>query len=282
MSKSSKTYLNILVSYPYAKPNVLQPLIDNKKDIRFLLDSGAFTAWKKGDPIKLKDYLKFIEDLPVKPWKYFALDVIGESKKTKANYKEMLKDGYKPIPIFTRGEDPAMIEKFYKTSEVVAIGGLVGTRRNRGFVKGIMEVVGDRKAHWLGFNYHPFLSHYKPFMCDSSSWLTSFRFAALKLYDKKGKWLSIKKTDFIQRPSKNVLDLISSYDVDPTRLAHVGEWKVSGNGESASEIVAARSWVKYQLDIEKILGTKFFMACTTKWQLEIAIEAYKYWKGKGL
>jgi hypothetical protein len=37
--------INILVAYPYLKQDSINLLNNNKKDIRFLLDSGAFTAW---------------------------------------------------------------------------------------------------------------------------------------------------------------------------------------------------------------------------------------------
>ena len=38
--------LNILVAYPYADKGTVGFIKKNEKDIRFLLDSGAFTAWK--------------------------------------------------------------------------------------------------------------------------------------------------------------------------------------------------------------------------------------------
>lgn len=126
--------LNVLVAYPYATPQVVEQLRQCGPDLRFLLDSGAFTAWKAGKPIELDDYCRFLEALPVKPWRYFALDVIGDPHGTMRNYEAMLRRGFSPVPIFTRGEDPSVLEDYYKTSDVVGIGGLVGTANNRGFV----------------------------------------------------------------------------------------------------------------------------------------------------
>lgn len=40
------TLLNALVAYPYATGPMLKRLAEFKDSVRFVLDSGAFTAWK--------------------------------------------------------------------------------------------------------------------------------------------------------------------------------------------------------------------------------------------
>ena len=64
--------LNTLIAYPYLKPDAVEMLRARADQVRFVLDSGAFTAWKSGNPIALDDYCRFIEGLPIKPWRYFA------------------------------------------------------------------------------------------------------------------------------------------------------------------------------------------------------------------
>lgn len=179
--------LNLLVAYPYAKPDVIELIRQNEGRIRFLLDSGAFTAWKAGKPIALDDYCRFLESLPIKPWRYFALDVIGDPHGTMKNYEMMLKRGFKPVPIFTRGEDPSVLEDYYKTSDVVGIGGLVGTQGNKGFVKGIMKLVNGRRVHWLGFSALAFVKHYRPYMLDCATWNTGASYAEPVVYMGGGK-----------------------------------------------------------------------------------------------
>lgn len=274
--------LNILCAYPYMKQREIDGFVNAGDDVRFLLDSGAFTAWKSGKPIELNDYMNFIKGLPFKPWRYFALDKIGDAKGTLENYNIMLKNGLNPIPVFTRGEDISMIDEYYKTSDVIGIGGLVGTQGNKGFVKGLMKVIGDRKCHWLGFNAKAFIAHYKPYSCDSSSWAAALRFASVKLYKQNGEWLHVGKKDFITKPKKEIYDLIHSYGMDPRRLAHDSEWKNSGSGKNALELLTCRSWVKYQLDLRQKLGVEFFLATGTFQQTTLMIESYKYWTTKGL
>ena len=253
-------------------------LRENYSEIRFVLDSGAFTAWKTGKVIRLDDYCKLIESLPFKPWRYFSLDVIGDAEASLTNYQRMKARGFSPIPIFTRGEDIKMLDEYYKTSDVVGIGGLVGTKGNKGFVKGIMKAVGDRKVHWLGFNAKEFVSHYKPFMCDSSSFTSAFRFASAKIYEGNGKWHTVKKSTFKKKPESKILNLIRSHGVAPERLAYEAEWRNSNQeNEHAIETLTFRTWVKYQRDLTEKIGTHFFLACSVEGQIRLMLRAHKYW-----
>ncbi len=273
--------LNILVSYSYMSQNIVNYLLQHK-NIKFLLDSGAFTAWKQGTEITVDQYCKFIEDLPVKPWRYFSLDVIGDPEASLRNYEIMRSRGLTPVPIFTRGENLEMVDRYYETSDLLAVGGLVGTKNNRGFVKGIMERIGDRKVHWLGYNQRDFVAHYRPYMCDSSSWAAAVRFASVKLYDRNGRWIPVGKKDFVERPSDEIMNLIESYGIDPTLLAQTAHWKNSGKGEFALEHLTCRSWTKYQIDLKNKLDVNFFLACASDWQVRLLNEANAYWKDKGI
>ena len=264
--------LNILVAYPYMTSNVISLLNENKHQIRFLLDSGAFTAWKAGKPIQLDDYCRFIESLPFKPWRYFTLDVIGDPEKSFLNYQKMLERGFNPVPIFTRGEKIEMIDEYYKTSDVLGIGGLVGTPGNKGFVKGVMNIIGKRKVHWLGFTSNDFVAHYKPYMCDSSSWEGGARYGAFSLYCGHGRYVTMKRVDFSKKPSYEIEKQLASYDVSVNDLSKNKNWC---GGRSINRTLNARSAVRASLDIEKTLGTKKFSACATALALNLLIEGYK-------
>ena len=270
--------LNLLVAIPYMKGTILDILRENQGRIRFLLDSGAFTAWKAGKPIALDDYCRFLESLPIQPCRYFTLDVIGDPKASLKNYETLLKRGFKPVPIFTRGESPSALDDYYKTSDVVGIGGLVGTQQNRGFVNGIMKHVGKRRVHWLGFTSPDYLKVYKPYMCDSSSWNGAIKFASLKIYDRDGRFVSCQKRDFMKHPPTQVLRLLREYEIDPSTLAKVGNWKNSGKGIYPTEVIAFRSFVRFQGDVTRGLGTKMFLAIASDWQARLMIEAYDFWE----
>lgn len=269
MQESNEPKINLLVAYPYLKDNVIKQIKDNHQHIRFLLDSGAFTAWKSGNPIGIDDYCRFLDALPITPWRYFALDVIGDPAGTMRNYEIMLKRGYKPIPIFTRGEDVSVLEDYYKTSDVVGIGGLVGTPGNRAFVNGIMKKVGDRRVHWLGFTQLDFVKYYRPYMCDSSAWESGARYARLSLYLGNGKTKEITKMDFIKQPALNIRKAISRLGVDPKELGGESGWSGS---RSANRITCARSGLSLSVDVERKIGTKMFLAAAKDLAVSLIIE----------
>ncbi len=263
--------LNLLVAYPYLKPDVVSQIKDNANRIRFVLDSGAFTAWKAGKPIALDDYCRFIESLPIKPWRYFALDVIGRPQATLENYELMIKRGFKPIPIFTRGEAPEMLDHYYKTSDVVGIGGLVGTEQNKGFVKGIMSKVKDRKVHLLGFTNLAFLKFYKPYMCDASSWNSGARYGQCPLYIGKGQPLMRLGKDNLLKSLKDerVRSAVLRLHIDPDQLLKLDNWT---GGDSLTYKIGARSMVQLSHDVGKKLGTNFFLASSSTNGVRLLLE----------
>lgn len=248
---------NILIAYPYWKDEISQTLAANASKVRLVIDSGAFTAWKVKKPIKLDDYCRFIETLKVKPWRYFTLDVIGDAHGTLKNYETMRDRGFTPVPIFTRGEDPSILDHYYQTSDLVGIGGLVGTSGNSGFVNGIMKRVAGRKAHWLGFTNLEFIKQYRPYMCDASTWETGGRYARIRLYMGNGQSTQIGKTDFLKPPPAAVVARMRYFGFEPSTFAQTAAWH---GGESPNRLLSVASALAYSLDIQAQTGTLMFNA----------------------
>lgn len=266
--------LNVLVAYPYCKPGLLEVLQRFPADqLRLILDSGAFTAWNSGAPIQLDDYCKFLESLPLKPWRYFALDVIGDPDNTMKNFNKMVERGFCPVPIYTPGEDTSAIEHFYKFSDVVAFGGINGFRGHKlkGYVNGVMKIANGRKVHLLGFTNFRFLKAYRPYMCDSSTWEMGARFARLTMYMGQGKVIILHKSDFKNKPSKELLNRIKFYGLDPYELAKNANW---GGGLSINRTLCARTNVALSVDIERNLGTKMFLALTTNMAFNLLAQSF--------
>jgi len=263
--------LNILYSYAYLQGNQGKKILSllNNKNIDFLLDSGAFTAWKAKKEIRLIDYCRFLERLPIKPWNYFTLDVIGNPKETLDNYKKMLERGFKPIPIFTRGEDISVLDEYYKTSDIVGIGGLVGTKGNRGFIKGIMKRVNGRKVHLLGFTNQDYLLHYKPYSVDSSSWASGLMYGNIKIYMGGGKWQSISRK---KKPTEEICRRVSYYGKDIGELFERDGWR-NKKDNFLLRTIPLLSNIEYSMELEKKIKTKYFSAICTQADLEEIIKA---------
>lgn len=259
--------LNVLVAFPYFKGGVISTLGGWQDKVRVLIDSGAFTAYKSGKPIQLDDYCKFLENIPIRPWGYFTLDVIGQPDATMKNYREMLRRGFEPIPIFTRGTDPAVLDEYYQTSDVVGIGGLVRTPRNRAFVNGIMAHVGDRKVHLLGFSDIPFLKQYRTFSCDSSGW-DQASYGQFRLYMGHGQFTYVRR-DMCRTPlSVSVQQRLHHYGIEPATLAKETGWrgdKQKGDfrRDGSRDKATCRGMIDFAFDMEAKIGTKYFFASNT-------------------
>lgn len=270
MSKLNKPSLNILVSYAYYSSQMNEIFAGSNFDYRLVIDSGAFTVWKKGKKIKVEDYCNFIESLPVQPWRYFNLDVIGDPQKTYENYKYMLNRRLNPIPIFTRGEDYSMIDTYYQTSDVVGIGGLVGTKNNRNVVKKVMRHVGNRKIHWLGFTSLDYMKHYKPYMCDSSSANMIARFGSGQIYRGNGKVVSFSRKDFVKKPKKELVKALTDLGFSVNQLAYKQNWKC----ELLFSIGYA-SAIRLMMDVKNKLDVNMFLAIPSFMELKYAVKQYQ-------
>jgi len=264
--------LNLLVSLPYVIKGAMRELLQENRDhVRLLVDSGAFTAWRSGNPLTLDAYLKMMESVPIKPWRYFTLDVVGDPVATRSNFDELLRQGLHPVPIFTRGASPETLDYYYEHSDVVAVGGLVGTRGNKGYVNGIMRLIGERKVHWLGFTHAEYLRRYRPYMCDSSSSSMAKRFAMIRVYVGHGEFMPVTKRAFFHRVDPKIDAAIRQLGVDPYLLRHEKNW----HGHRISDLIGMRSAVAFQCDLWTHLRTNVFTAITPVKHAAILLDAMR-------
>jgi hypothetical protein len=262
----------MLMSFPYWTTSAVKQAQKHQQHLRVLVDSGAFTAWKAGGSIQLDDYCRFLDKPPVPIWRYFVLDVIGDPVATFANYQTMRKRGLNPIPIFTRGDDVSRLNEYYDTSDVVAVGGLVGTPNALSFLNGIMKHVGERKVHWLGITRHPFLVHYRPFSCDSSNYNNSLRYGRILAYmPREAGLVELNREHFRQRPAPEIRQFLAAYGVDPRLLTEESAWRTNN---SLTHHITTRSLVAYAMAVWQKLGTLLFFAVATHYTIPDLVGAY--------
>ena len=101
-----------------------------KKKVDLMLDSGAFSAWNRGEEIKLSDYIDYLNDNKDLLSSYVSLDMLPPGDvvyKTSAEYElsatvsysnqqKMKEVGLQPIPVFHQGE------RFYWLERMLADG----------------------------------------------------------------------------------------------------------------------------------------------------------------
>lgn len=214
MKRSIPYPVNALVSFHYFKDYDL----DNFANLRLIGDSGAFSASTQGATITVKDLATW-----GKKWKHrlawvAALDVIGDPKATYRNWREMVDDyGLNAVPTIHYGTDPTELDKYArKGCDFVGLGGLVG-KSTPGQMRWLVQVFKYQRKHYPDMKFHGWgctsEPHFKlPFYSvDSSSWTSSLRYGAMRLYHPRtGKAVSYK-LDKAEAFKPHVARLLSNY-----------------------------------------------------------------------
>lgn len=263
--------VNVLVAYPYLKGRAVERFEKaDPESFRLLVDSGAFTAFNAGTAIDVRDYIAFLRGLSFNPWRYFALDVIGNANGTKANYERMLDAGLRPIPVWTEGQSLDEFERLFETSDLVGIGGLVGAKGKghgstaRWRVQEAMKRARGRKVHWLGYARASMIRANKPYSVDTSTWSAGTRYGNLKLYQGNGRF-KVFLSPFVKsctaagsiyrEPSVAESALLLGYGVRPEELLLPSFWGSRGRLHE----ITLRSYRRFMYECERN-GTLLFIA----------------------
>lgn len=89
------------------------------------LDSGAYSAFSRGEKIDIDEYIKFIQKYQNNIKIYAGLDVIGNYIETRKNLEYMESKGLKPLPTFHFGSPLSELERMIDKYDYIALGGLV-------------------------------------------------------------------------------------------------------------------------------------------------------------
>lgn len=181
---------NLLESYLYFKKKDYQAWHKERgllgKDL--FLDSGAFSAFTKGEVIDIDDYINFIKRNEKWITTYAGLDVIGDSKGTRENVEYMESKGLHPLPTFHHGSDYAELERMVKKYDYIALGGLVPISMNVPLMKKHLDkcfrIIGkDVKVHGFGVNGYWAWLRYPFYSVDATSWLAGAMYRRLITFD---------------------------------------------------------------------------------------------------
>jgi hypothetical protein len=271
-----KWKLPVLISYIYYDKNVDEIYYANREKLLVLMDSGAFTAFRHGRVITIDEYADFLSgDFMQCIKRYFTLDIIGDPKGTRENYDELLKRGFHPIPIFTRGDNLASLDYYYTTHYLVGIGGLVYKEEARGGLKWLHNLISmkdpHRKVHWLGFALDDFILHYKPFSCDTSTWVNGTRFGRLILYTSMG-MVRFERDAFLANCNKLLIK---------TSISNLGysihDLKMEKNWHGHTSIlqnINVDSYIMWSYQLRKRIGTTYYMAVSQADQIGLFVKGY--------
>lgn len=136
-----------------------------------ILDSGAYTAHRKGNEVELDSYMAWLQRHGTRYSWYAALDLIGDGARSKENWQIMRREGLNPVPVFHGGEPFELLDEYRAHCPLVALGSTPGW----GIKKRLewYEAVFSRHEH----RYHLFratdprlLGRFPADSVDSSTW----------------------------------------------------------------------------------------------------------------
>ena len=189
----------------------------NSNKINLFLDSGAFSAWSKGEQIDIDKYIEFIKNKQRYLSHYANLDVIGDSEQTWKNQKKMEAAGLNPMPCFHFGEDLKYLTNYYLIGKYayIALGGMVG-RNSKELVQWLDNLFSNYlcdkegnpkiKVHGFGMTSFNIMFRYPWFSVDSTSWSICGRMGGIYVprYEKED-WIYNSPPDkiFVSSQSPN-------------------------------------------------------------------------------
>ncbi len=263
-----RQHINLLISYAYMRELKEEQInwIFGVPDVNWLLDCGAFTALNLGKEIKLEDYMEFLRKWKHKLFGYIALDKLGDPKQTDINLNIMLKNGFKPVPVHVRGDKQDRMDYLFSISNLVALGGFRRPHRAPAkpeYIKQKMEWARGRNVHWLGYTNLPMLNTFRPYSCDSSSFSSARRWGRLFFYrDKMTTPIDFNYKEFMtERKPLWVYEIIEELGYSLADLQNSERWR-GCREKNISSILTCYSYLRYSLDIENNIGTKYFIALT--------------------
>jgi hypothetical protein len=181
-------------------------ICDGIPAVDLMIDSGAFSAFMKGEKVNLADYIAFLKANSQWIRTYVSLDVIPGSPehpptdrerelaaiRSHANQQEMKAHGLTPLPVFHQGEAIYWLERMLRDGErYICISPREQSRRTeqrRWMDKAFAVLKGTGvKTHGLGVTRSDFMQRYPWTSVDSSTWSKSAGYGRILLPKGDGK-----------------------------------------------------------------------------------------------
>jgi hypothetical protein len=160
------TPADILVAFPE-----LDKFLKRKENYnvgRWVLDSGAFSAWKSGTPIVLDDFIAACRDVDAD--EIFGLDVINDYKATKRNLEKMWAADVPAIPTYHQGSPWTELQWCKKNSPTGKIAISPKGRKVKTFMDKCFARTWPCKIHGFGMCSEKRILAWPFHSVDASSW----------------------------------------------------------------------------------------------------------------
>jgi hypothetical protein len=247
--------LSLLMSYHYFSNKSAQWMRDQFPDIktRIFIDSGGFSAMTLGEPVRLKDYARYLVDNKSAIDVYANLDAVGDGDKTHRNQTIMEAEGLSPIPVFHVNTDFRHLDRILERGyPYIALGGMVPYMRGGGkkklavWLRQVFARIGKRDVKVHGFGVGTtwkIASGFPWYSIDSSSWVRGFKYRVAAIFDdERGHFIPIDLGSS-SRDAMKYADVIRRYGFSPRDFyPHYNDLKAGAL--SVMSLLRAEAWLR--------------------------------------
>lgn len=182
--------LDALVSFHYYRDDKTMARLVATRRLRMIGDSGAFSAFTQGTPIRVGEYVTWCHKWSPHLCWTAALDVIGNPQATLTNWR-LMRDRHNlaTVPTLHVGADPRWMDPYASEGcDFIALGGMVGRAlQSLPWVARVFRYARDHHPHmrfhvW-GVTHRRFLDNLPVYSADSSGFGMGYRFGRLGLFD---------------------------------------------------------------------------------------------------
>ena len=176
-SKNDREPVNILVAYPFLK-GFLKFRHRFKID-KWMLDSGAFSAFNSGVTINLDEYIATCQSVDAD--EVVALDAIGDYKQGIKNTEKMWAAGVPAIPVYHPGEPWSVLKWACDGADKIGIGSGRDLSKKVGNVRGaagaqkyieqVFARAWPKKIHGFALTRHSVCCKFPFHSVDSTTWI---------------------------------------------------------------------------------------------------------------
>jgi hypothetical protein len=146
------------------------------------LDSGAFSAWKKGITLSVAEYVAFIKANLDVIAAYYTLDVVGDPEATAANTAYMRAAGLDPINVYHVQSDLSVLTGIVaEGKELIGIGGSATMPKAERMEKcaAIFAAFPEENFHLLGGGSAEILEAFAWYSADATTWINARKYCVI-------------------------------------------------------------------------------------------------------
>lgn len=250
--------LRILISYYYFKSVDIDALLQEHFTPPYpqiFADSGAFTAYIRGETLDRRDYAAWLHKWRHRFTVYANLDVKGDVDAGLKNQAWLESQGLTPLPVFHGGEPWSVLTDLIATYPYIALGGIAGSSVTNNYQSMMAWLVhcfklarGKSVYHGFGMTNWSVLKALPWYSVDSTSWSQGFMYGQCPVFDPRtGKFIKLQLGDKSSWYKHSAL--VRSYGFDPADFADR-----SRNHHSLSAGICALSYMTAEAWLRKRWG----------------------------